>query len=184
MTQTQPACCPQCGSSEAVLTAREAFEAPDGSRGGPSAWEAAPPPAPAPAPAANTASTVLLVVGGLILLRGLYTAVAPEPDLAQFSDSYQAGYRMGGIVIAAIPLLIGGLLRVRATTRAERAGSAARARWQQQMAVWEQARLCTACRAAFWPDGVLTPAIPASPLIPLHQFPLTVVTMAERAHGC
>jgi len=63
------------------------------------------------------------------------------------------------------------------------AGSPEPARWQQQMAVWERARLCRTCKAAFWPDGVLRADIPASPMIPIDQFPLMVVTMAERAHG-
>ncbi len=51
------------------------------------------------------------------------------------------------------------------------------------MAVWEAARLCLRCRAAYFPAGVLRADFPASPPIPMEQFAVMVVTMAERAYG-
>ncbi|WP_035847988.1 hypothetical protein [Kitasatospora azatica] len=182
--------CPQCGG-ENIRTARQLYELTEPAPPGLDPARLAPPPAP---PGTNTltagqaqsngkAKALIAIGGGLVVLRLLtlaangYTGTGPSYTISWL-----------GLILPVILLVRGVVLfnRNRAAAPYQPVDDQAlanRALYTRRMQVWEHAQVCRDCKGAFFAEGVLHPGIPASPLITLDQFPLMVVTMAERAYG-
>ncbi len=150
----------------------------------------APPPAPfegADGREWSIASRVLFGIGGFTVFGALMRMVnaansanmAGDPSLAP--DPYQSYV---GLAVAVVLFAVAAALRCVRSSRDNAAqarhNAVNRQAWAGRMQVWEQARVCLTCRGAFFPEGVLRAGLGASPLIALDQFPLMVVTMAER----
>ncbi|MCX5212257.1 hypothetical protein OG689_23730 [Kitasatospora sp. NBC_00240] len=177
--------CPGCDRADAVTTVRAAYADHEWAAGEPFRQAVAPPEAAGPPPRWDLggAVPVLAVFGGLLLVGGVNTAASDGIDV---SSSYQLGRAFSGFVLPVLLLAAAGARYLVLTLR-HRERLAVHA-WetgvgQRRAAVWEAALLCRRCEAAFFPDGVLRPDFPASPLIPPASFPLMVATMAERAYG-
>ncbi|MFJ3794195.1 hypothetical protein [Kitasatospora sp. NPDC090091] len=139
-----------------------------------------------PEPAGMSGAAIaLFCVAGLFALGGVRGLLAD--DGGSSDNAYQAGRAVGPFFFTAI--LVGVALAVNAVAqrrrRAAQQGQAAptRAQWEQHRRVWRAAWLCRRCQVAFFPAASLRPDFPASPAIPVEQFPLWVATTAERAFG-
>ncbi|MFD0273528.1 hypothetical protein ACFVHB_06360 [Kitasatospora sp. NPDC127111] len=141
-------------------------------------------PPPEPAGMSGAAITLFILAGllGLLGLRGLLS----NTGRAGSDAAYQAGYALGPFLLAAI-LLAAGFI-VHTASRRRRLRTAAphpqqREQWQRLRQVWRAAWLCRRCQVAFLPSGSIRPDSPASPPIPLTEFPHWMATTAERSNG-
>ncbi|MFC9327355.1 hypothetical protein [Kitasatospora sp. NPDC057015] len=127
---------------------------------------------------------VAFVLGGLFGLLGLHALFFG--DGGGSSDvAYQAGYRYGSLIVAAILLGIG--LTVHFDHRSRRSDTADEwprtyEQWQQLHRTWRESWLCRRCRVAFLPAGSVRPEFAASAAIPVAQFLQWTVTIARQDH--
>ncbi|WP_327681822.1 hypothetical protein [Kitasatospora sp. NBC_00458] len=191
------ATCPQCTASdeavavpEALADARRPLDEPV------RAQLAAPlllPPEPEGVGGGAITCYVLAGLVGLLQLRSLVAEKSRDEEVRD--AAYQAGAVLGPWIVVALLLGIGVAVQVarrrRRAAKARAAGLPTREEWspelrdqrKRQFRVWEAAWLCRRCLVAFFPDGAVRPDFPASPAIPVGEFPLWVVTAAERAFG-
>ncbi|GAA2745237.1 hypothetical protein [Kitasatospora cinereorecta] len=167
--------CPQCNSPDGVVRVAES--------GLPELAPPPPPPVPGKAGKAGKRlrpwAVVVLVVLACLAVLGARSALTE--DLSGADAAYRLGYRLGWTVFL-LPAPLVWLLGRR--TAPEPVGHRhAHTVWGLRMWVWEHARHCRSCRVAFWSPGVLGEGFPGTPGIPLHEFPLTVGALAERADG-
>ncbi|MFC5890965.1 hypothetical protein ACFP0N_39040 [Kitasatospora aburaviensis] len=175
--------CPQCTASDESATVAQSLVDIDRPLDEATRALLSSPPEP---PGMSGAAIALFCLAGLFALggvRGLLVDNGGSSDAA-----YQAGRTLGPFLFAAI--LAGAALAANAVTRRRRraaqqgrAAAPTRAQWEQHRRVWRAAWLCRRCQVAFFPAASLRPDFPASPAIPVEQFPLWVVTTAERAFG-
>ncbi|MFJ9611395.1 hypothetical protein ACIRS1_34160 [Kitasatospora sp. NPDC101176] len=182
------AACPQCAAPDHAVPIPRAVADPSTPLDGPTRALLAPPPEPRPAPGqAGTASTVLYGIAAALAVLGVVSLLHGARDLDRYDAAYRLGYRLGPFVLPGL-LVVCGLI-VQAVSRRRRRQAAAivlpaqKAQWQRNLSVWQAGWLCLGCRAAFFPDAAIRPDFPASPALPLDQFPLWVMTAAERAFG-
>ncbi|MFD7581766.1 hypothetical protein [Kitasatospora sp. NPDC059817] len=145
-----------------------------------------PPPEPQPAPAEpSTGAIVLFVLAAVFGLLGVLSQLRDDEDLSGYDSAYQLGYHVGPFILPAVLLVIGLIVwtvsRSRHRRAVERGLPEQRALWQRHLHVWQAGWLCRRCQVAFFPDASIRPDFPASPAIPVEQFPLWVMTAAERA---
>ncbi|MFC8450308.1 hypothetical protein [Kitasatospora sp. NPDC057223] len=168
------------------MTVRAAYQDREGALGGPPWATVAPPPlsGPPPEPETGAGVAVLGVIGGLLIVVALL-GIASD-GLPALGSAYETGQAFGKLLfpllVIGAALLRHGVVRARYNDRLA-VHRAQTALWKGRQAVWEAARLCRRCRVAYFPAGVLRADFPASPPIPLEQFAVMVVTMAERAYG-
>jgi uncharacterized membrane protein len=147
-----------------------------------------PPAEPRPAPVEESAGAIVLfVLAAVFCLIGVLTLFRKDEDLDGANAAYRLGYHLGAFVLPALLLVIGLIVRVVSRKRrrrsAERGLSEQQAHWQRHLRVWQAAWLCQHCQVAYFPEASIRPGFPASPAIPVEQFPLWVMTAAERAFG-
>ncbi|MEV6972607.1 hypothetical protein [Kitasatospora sp. NPDC093806] len=149
----------------------------------------APPPPPQPAPhRMGGAAICFYSLAGVFALLAVFALTRPRvDDPTSYGTAYALGYFIGPFLLpalfAGIAAIIHAVSKGRHGRRAAESLPQQQAFWQRNHAVWQAAWLCRRCRVAFFPDGVLRKDFAASPPIPLDQFPLWVVTAAERAYG-
>ncbi|MEV7027629.1 hypothetical protein [Kitasatospora sp. NPDC093558] len=148
----------------------------------------APPPEPQPVRIRmHTASTVLYSIAGFLFLCSLLSLLKSTDNLDNYPPAYQVGRRVGVFLLPAILAAVGYVVHV--TTRERRTWEAGQdlperqALWQRHMRVWQAGLLCRRCWVAFFPAGSTRPDAPASPPIPLAQFPSWVMAGAGPATG-
>jgi hypothetical protein len=135
-------------------------------------------------------TVALFVIGGLMLASAVIELAA---GVAGGGDSsYQSGWEIGQYFRLGVGLCLLAAGYSGHRSRRWPVGDAAgvqhvhlhnRAVYTRRAQVWEHAQVCLDCPGVFFAAGVLRPDFPASPLIELGQFPLTVATMADRAYA-
>ncbi|MCG6494432.1 hypothetical protein [Kitasatospora sp. A2-31] len=176
--------CPQCAASDECATVSQSLVDIDRPLDEVTRALLSSPPEPA---GMSGASIALLCLAGLFALGGVRGLLADD-DGSGSDTAYQAGRTLGPFLFAAILAGVG--LAVNAVAqrrrRAAQQGQGAaptRVQWEQHRRVWRAAWLCRRCRVTFFPAASIRPDFPASPAIPVEQFPLRVATTAERAFG-
>ncbi|WP_395298297.1 hypothetical protein ACF9IK_36190 [Kitasatospora hibisci] len=176
--------CPQCAASDESATVAQSLVDIDRPLDEATRALLSSPPEPA---GMSGAAIALFCLAGLLAVSGV-RGLLTDDDGSSSDVSYRLGYTLGPFLVAAI--LVGVALAVNAVAqrrrRAARRGQGAaptRAQWEQHRRVWRAAWLCRRCQVAFFPAATVRPDFPASPAIPVDQFPLWVATTAERAFG-
>ncbi|MFD0258475.1 hypothetical protein ACFVH7_09395 [Kitasatospora indigofera] len=180
--------CPRCAESDQAVSVPRASSDPGLPLGAPERALLLPPPPPVPAKTARSnPASVLYTVAGVITVLGLMHLAKGLPDPEVADPSYRLGYILGPSLLS-VPLAVVGLVvqlatRQRRVRVAEEAAGARQAVWERCHRVWQAAWLCRRCRVAFFPEGALDPAHPASPALAVAQLPMWVTTTAERVFG-
>ncbi|MGA5821521.1 hypothetical protein ACPC54_27080 [Kitasatospora sp. NPDC094028] len=166
------ATCPTCAAADDTVAVPKALLDTDRPLDPPTRELLEMPPEPK---GTSGAATALFALAGTCGLLGLGKLLTGGSDGASPDPAYQFGYRYGALIIAAILLSIG--LVVRSEHRDSRGDTADRwpqtyEQWRQLREVWRTTWLCRRCRVAFLPA--------ASPGIPLTQFWQWTAAIARR----
>ncbi|MFE7190842.1 hypothetical protein [Kitasatospora sp. NPDC057541] len=183
------ATCPQCSASDQSVAVPHAL-APTAEPplDEPTRALLAPPPPPQPGRHRSVVAITFYSLSGVFAVFGLLSVTKSfREDLEGAETAELIAYFVGTLIVPGFLLAVGLIARVVSRRRHERRFvenyGLLHAHWQRHQHVWQAAWFCRRCRVAFFPDAVLRPDFPASPPIRLEQFPLWVVTAADRAHG-
>ncbi|MGW4897031.1 hypothetical protein ACWEQL_32940 [Kitasatospora sp. NPDC004240] len=181
------ATCPQCAAPDQSVALPQVLEDAVQPLDKPTRALLAPPPRPQAAKGGTPEGAVaFFAASGLSLLLGVAKLLSGGESLERNGVAYQMGYRSGWFLLAGVLLLIGLAVRSNAKDKAKESAEelpAKEAQWELHHRVWQDGWLCRRCRVAFFPEGAIRPDYPASPAIPVEQFPVWVTTAAERAFG-
>ncbi|MGV9268277.1 hypothetical protein ACWDRR_26840 [Kitasatospora sp. NPDC003701] len=180
--------CPQCAAPDQSVAVSQALADTTRPLAGPTRALLAPPPGPRPAEEGLSGAAISLsVLAAVFGLLGILSLVRNRTDLAGYDPAYRVGYLVGPFVLPLFLLAIAAIVEVVKRSRRPAAPAAAspeeEARRQLHTRVWQAGWLCRRCQVAFFPEASIRPGFPASPAIPVEQFPLWVMTAAERAFG-
>lgn len=183
------ATCPQCAAPDQSVAVSQALADTTQPLAAPIRALLSPPPAPQPAEEGGLsgAAISLSALAAILGVLGVLSLVRDRADLAGYDPAYRVGYLAGPFVLPLFLLGIAAIVEVvkRSRRRAAPASSSPEetARRQLHARVWQAGWLCRRCQVAFFPEASIRPGFPASPAIPVEQFPLWVMTAAERAFG-
>ncbi|MFF2352336.1 hypothetical protein ACFVVL_21440 [Kitasatospora sp. NPDC058115] len=183
------ATCPQCSASDCTVAVPQAL-APGAQPplDEPSRARLAPPPAPQQAPYRMGGTAIsFFVLAGVFTLGSVVSLITESGADEGYDAAYQLGRDMGRFLVPVLFLCVAlashTVARRRHLRDAARPNPMQQTLWQRRHQVWQAAWFCHRCHVAFFPAAVLRPDFPASPPIPLDQFPLWVVTATDRVHG-
>ncbi|MFJ9950663.1 hypothetical protein [Kitasatospora sp. NPDC091207] len=185
------ATCPQCAMPDRSVPVSHALVDTAQPLDEPLRALLSPPPEPPPArEGLSGAAIALSVLAAVFCLLGVLSLIRNRGELAGYDPDYRVGYLMGPFVLPLILLAIAAIVEVVKRSRRSRASGGPGAgtpeevaRRKRHLLVWQAGWLCRRCRVAFFPEASIRQGFPASPAIPLEQFPLWVMTAAERAFG-
>ncbi|MFI8082076.1 hypothetical protein ACIF6L_14970 [Kitasatospora sp. NPDC086009] len=179
------ATCPQCEASDRSVPVSRALADTTEPLEEPVRALLAPPPEPKPARELSGGAIALSALAAIFAVVGILSLVRDREDLSGYDAAYRAGYLAGPFILPLILLGAAAIVELVARSR-RRPGSGSpeeEAHRQPHARVWQAGWLCRRCRVAFFPEASIRPGFPASPAIPLEQFPHWVMTAAERAFG-
>ncbi|MFF2661086.1 hypothetical protein ACFVUH_27450 [Kitasatospora sp. NPDC058032] len=183
------ATCPQCSASDQSVAVPHALEpTAEPPLDEPTRALLAPPPPPQPGRHRSVVATTFYALAGVFAVFGLLgLAKAFREDHEGAETVALIAYFVGALTVPGLLLAVGLITHVVSRRRHERGFvenyGPLHAVWQRNQHVWQAARFCHRCRVVFFPDAALRPDFPASPPIRPEQFPLWVVTAADRAYG-